>query len=96
MTMDAKQFVDSLRGTRAWIRLAHFAGDQCDGRGWAMVLSEDQGIAVMVEDCGAPETTSIQAGAFVNFSCPRKKEPRIVGLPAYFVPASVGQQILGQ
>lgn len=50
----------------------------------------------MVEDCGVAETTLIKAGAFVNYSCPRKKEPRIVGSPAYFVPVSVGQQILGQ
>jgi len=96
LTMDAQQFVDSLRRTQAWIRLAHFDGDRCDGRGWALVLSDDQGIAVMVEDCGAPETTSIKAGAFVRFSRPRKKEPRIVGPPTDFVPASVGQQILGQ
>ena len=37
--------------------------------GALVYLSQDQGIAILVEDCGTPETTSINAGAVVSYSC---------------------------
>ena len=93
--MDAQQFVDDFRDTRALIRLAHFTGNRCDGRGWALILNDDLGIAIMVEDCGAPETTLVKAGAVVNFTLPPRKEPRIVGDPAYFTLVAIGDKKLG-
>ena len=29
------------------------AGNRCDGRGWPLIPSDDDGIAIMIEDCGA-------------------------------------------
>jgi hypothetical protein len=93
--MDAQEFVDGFRDTRALIRLSHFSGNRCDGRGWALILSDDDGIAIMIEDCGEPETTFVKAGAVVNFTCPPRKQPRIVGEAAYFTLAEIRDNRVG-
>lgn len=91
----AQEFVDGFRETRALMELSHYTDGKCDGRGWALILSDIKGVAIMLEDCGQPEKTLIKAGAIVNFSCGRGRQPRIVGEPAYFVPVTIGDRMLG-
>jgi len=81
--MEAKEYLDLLRDDQEIIRLAHYVDDKCDGRGQAVVIDEGHQIAVMLEDCGSPETTRVKAGAIVKFVTHPEAEPKIVGTPAY-------------
>jgi hypothetical protein len=80
--MDAREYLDLLRDENALLRLAHFVGDKCDGRGYAVIIDEEHQIAVMLEDCGFPEETGIHAGYLVKYVTHPESEPRIVGSPA--------------
>lgn len=81
--MEAKEYLDLLRDDEAIIRLAHYDGDRCDGRGSAVIIDEEHQIAVMLLDCGDPEATGVRAGAIVKYFPHPEAEPRIVGSPAY-------------
>lgn len=94
-TCSAREFVEDFRGTRALIELIYYRGGKFQGRGWALVLSEVKGIAVMLQDCGDVKKTLIKTGAVVNFSTGRGRKPRIIGEPAYFVPVTIGHRTLG-
>ncbi len=78
--MEAREYLDLLKDEKAIIRLAHYDGDICDGRGFAVVIDEDERIAVLLEDCGS---SGVRAGAIVAFITHPEAEPRIVGSPAY-------------
>jgi hypothetical protein len=84
--VESKEYVDLLRGEKAIICLAHFAGEECDGRGDALIIDEGRQIAVMLQDCGDPNVTLIKAGAIVKFIRHSEAESKIVGSPAYSRP----------
>lgn len=84
--MEAKEYLDLLRDDGAVLRLAHFDGEYCDGRGNAAVIDEEHSIAVMLQDCGDTDRTLVKAGAIVKFSKHPEAEPRIIGTPAYSHP----------
>jgi hypothetical protein len=88
--MEAREFLDLLRDDQRILRLAHYANDECDGRGNAVILDEGNHIAVMLEDCGDPVATLVKAGALVKYFEHREAEPRIVGSPAYVNPVILG------
>jgi len=81
--MEAKEYLDLLRDEKAIIRLAHYDGDYCDGRGEAVIIDKEHQIAVMLQDCDDPHRTRIKAGAIVKFITHPEAEPKIVGSPAY-------------
>jgi hypothetical protein len=80
--MEAKEYLDFLKDANAIIRLAHFCGDDCDGRGQAAVLAEEYQIAVMLEDCGDPNRSGVRAGDLVKYVVHPEVEPKIIGSPA--------------
>lgn len=88
--MEAKEYLDLLRGKNLIIRLAHYTNDKCDGRGNALILDKQHRIAVMVEDRGEPNNTLIKAGALVQYIEHPEAEAKIVGSPAYVSPVSLG------
>jgi hypothetical protein len=90
MNMDAKEYLDLLRDDKAIIRLAHYDGENCDGRGEAVILDDHHSIAVMLQDCGDANQTLIKAGAIVKFLLHPEAEPKIVGTPAYSHPVILG------
>jgi hypothetical protein len=81
--MEAKEYLDLLKDEREILRLAHYVGDKCDGRGQAVIIDDEHQIAVMLENCGS---TDVRAGAIVKFIQHPEAEPKIVGTPAYIVP----------
>ena len=81
--MEAKEYLDFLRDENAILPLAHYDGDRCDGRGDALIINEEHQIAVMLKDCGDPDTTLVKSGAIVKFVRHPEAEPKIVGSPAY-------------
>jgi len=92
--MEAKEYLDLLKDDNAIIRLAHYDGERCDGRGNAVILDEEHQIAVMLENCGFPSATRIIAGAIVKFVKHPEAEPKIVGTPAYISPVVIdGQRV---
>lgn len=92
--MEAKEYLDLLRDDKAIIRLAHYAGERCDGRGNAVIIDEEHQIAVMLEDCGFADETLVKAGAIVKYVTHPEAEPKIVGTPAYASPVVLGGQKL--
>ena len=88
--MEAKEYLDLLRDEKAVLRLAHYEGDHCNGRGDAVVIDEEHQIAVMIQDCGDPDETLIKAGAIVKFIKHPEAEPKIVGSPGYAHPVVLG------
>jgi hypothetical protein len=81
--MDAREIVDELRDSGEIFEIEHFNADgECDGRGTALLIDEENQIAVMVSPCH-PEMTGVDTGAFVSFSKHPEAPPRIVGSPAY-------------
>lgn len=84
--MEAKEFLDLLRDDGDIIRLASYDGERCNGRGHAVIFSDEERIAVMLEDCGDANTTLVKAGALVQFVIHPEAEPKIVGTPAYISP----------
>ena len=88
--MEAKEYLDLLKDKKAILRLAHYSGDACDGRGRAVIINEEHRVAIMVEDCGNPDRTGIKAGAVVNFILHPEAEPKLVGSPAYASPVILG------
>ncbi len=80
--MEAKEYLDLLKDGSAILRLAHYSGDVCDGRGQGLIIDEEQQIAVMLEDCGFPKDTGIRAGCLVKYVLHPEGEPKIVGSPA--------------
>ena len=93
--MQAREFLDLLRDEGNLITLAHYNADGvCDGRSQAAVIDRDHRIAVMLENCGQPERTTIAAGAIVSFIEHPESEPKIVGSPAYTGPRNFGGQIV--
>jgi len=81
--MEPREFLDLLRDDQQILCLAHYANDECDGRGNAVILDEENHIAVMLQDCGDPVATLVRAGALVKYFEHPEAEPRIVGRPAY-------------
>lgn len=92
--MDGKEFVNRLKdsGTGDLLRLAHYNGEECDGRGTALVLNDE--IAVMLEDCGDPRRTGVAVAAFVRYAT-HEGESRIVGEPGYANARIVGGTKVG-
>ncbi len=84
--MEAREYLDLLKDENAIIRLTHFSGVTCDGRGYAVIIDEDHQIAAMLEDCGSPEETGIRAGYLVKYVLHPEGEPKIVGTPATIRP----------
>lgn len=82
--MEAKEYLDLLVDEKVILRLAHYNGERCDGRGHAVVISEDHQIAVMLEDCGSD--SGIRTGDFVKYIRHPEAEPKIVGSPARIGP----------
>ncbi len=93
--MEAKEYLDLLRDENDIVNVQHFPSDSetPDGTGTAIVMDREHCIAVMLGDCGSPETTLIKAGAIVKFSShPEVKTQRIIGSPAYGVPTVIAGQ----
>ena len=86
--MDAKEFVNRLKDPDRdrLVHLAHYDGEDCDGRGWALIVDAENSIAVMLGPCGQVRKTKVTRGAIVKFWRHPEGEPRIVGEPAYAVP----------
>lgn len=80
--MDAREYLDLLVDENAIIRLKHYAGDSCDGRGRAVIIDDEHQIAVMLEDCGFSEDSGVRAGDIVKFILHPEAEPKIVGSAA--------------
>lgn len=80
--MEAREFLDAAKDAGLILRLAHYIGSECVGRGQALVLDAKTHIAVMLENCGDPAETGIYAGDIVGFFHHPEAEPRIVGSPA--------------
>ena len=78
---EAKDYVNYLKAEGAIIRLAAYDGENCIGRGEALVINPDHRVAVMLMECGS--RSGIKAGDFVNYvqHPEAPTEPRIVGTP---------------
>lgn len=80
--MEAREFLDAAEDAGLILRLAHYIGSECVGRGPALVVDHEGNIAVMLENCGNPSVTGIRAGDIVGFFPHPEAEPRIAGSPA--------------
>ena len=80
--MDAKEYLDLLKDEKAIIRLAHFTEDQCDGRGYAVILDEDHQIAFMLQGCG---DSGVRPGDIIKYVLHPEAEAKIVGSPASWI-----------
>lgn len=80
--LEARDYLNYLQSGKRIRRLAMYKGTKCVGRGQALVLSEDDRIAVMLEDCGDPADSGVLAGNLVNYVDHPENESRIVGTPA--------------
>jgi len=80
--MEAREYLDLLKDEKAILYLAYYEGDQCDGRSHAVILDEEDQIAVMLENCGNKKPPQILAGDFVKYVLHPEAEPKIVGTPA--------------
>jgi hypothetical protein len=88
--MEAREYLNCANDERRIIRLAHYRGDACDGRGNALIVDSNSRIAVMLENCGDPDATLVKAGAIVSYVLHPEAEPKIVGTPAYVSPVILG------
>ena len=79
--LDARDYLNHLKSSGQILYLAHYSGETCDGRGHGLIINRDDGIAVMLTDCG---NTEISAGDLVNFIEHPEAEPKIVGSGASF------------
>jgi hypothetical protein len=84
--LEARDYLNHLKGDGQILRLARYQGSECVGRGQALILNEDDRIAVMLEDCADPADTGIRAGDLVNYLTHPEAEPKLVGSPASIRP----------
>jgi hypothetical protein len=77
--MDPNEYFKSLKMHNRILKLSHFSGDECNGRGQALILDEQHHIAVMLEDCGG---SGVRAGNLVEYSIHPGGEPKVIGSPA--------------
>ncbi len=77
--LEARDFLNYLQSGGRILRLARFEGLECVGRGQALILSDEDRIAVMLENCG---DSGVRAGDLVNYFIHPEAEPKIVGSPA--------------
>lgn len=80
--MQAREFLDAATDADLIVRLASYSGDQCVGRGRALIIDRDNRIAMMLEDCGDPIDTGAAAGSVVCYFQHPEAESRITGSPA--------------
>ena len=80
MKFEARDYLNYLQEEGEILRLARYDAEQCIGRGRALVLSREDGVAVMLEDCGS--TTGIRGGDIVNFVEHPEAETKLVGSTA--------------
>mgnify|MGYP001226979176 CR=1 FL=1 len=80
--LEARDYLNHLNSNKQIIRLARYDGSSCIGRGHALILSDVDQVAVMLEDCGYSEDTKIFAGNLVNYLLHPEAEPKLVGTPA--------------
>jgi hypothetical protein len=86
ITFEARDYLNRLKDENCILRLVHFIGEYPDGRGQALVLNDEDRVAVMLEDCGDPTVSGIRAGDLVNYVTHPEGEPKIVGTPATIRP----------
>ena len=84
--MEAREFLDAARDAGLVLRLAAYSGTECVGRGQALVLNQENRIAVMLEHCGDPIRSGFAAGDIVCYFLHPEAEPRIIGSPARIRP----------
>ena len=65
--------------------MARYRETECVGRGHALILNDEDRVAVMLEDCGDPGDSGVRAGNLVNYLIHPEAEPKIVGNPASIV-----------
>ena len=80
--MEAREFLDAARDAGLILRLAAYNGKECVGRGQALVLDQENRIAVMLENCGDSTDSGITAGDIVGYFLHPEAEARITGSPA--------------
>ena len=86
ITLEARDYLNHLQSENRILHLVHFIGEYPDGRGRALVLNDEDRVAVMLEDCGDPTESGIHAGDLVNYVLHPEGEPKIVGSPATLRP----------
>ncbi|MGE0374410.1 MAG: hypothetical protein AB7I48_11260 [Planctomycetaceae bacterium] len=88
--MDAKEFLDCARDDGDIVRLFHFdRSGKSKGFGTALIVDDENRIAVMLGDCGTVDETKVKAGAIVKYAVHPEAESRLVGTPAYAVPTVI-------
>ena len=80
--MEAREYLDAAKDAGLVIRLAAYTGSECVGRGRALVLDQENRIAVMLENCGDATDSGVVAGDIVGYFLHPEAEPRITGSPA--------------
>jgi hypothetical protein len=84
--LEARDYLNHLKSGGQILHLARFKGSECVGRGYALILTEEDRVAVMLEDCGDPMDTGIRAGDLVNYVTHPEAESKAVGSPASIRP----------
>lgn len=80
--LEARDYLNYLKSNGRIIRMARFNGDKSVGTGDALILNDEDHIAIMLTNCGDPSDTGIRAGDLVNFVGHPEAITKIVGSPA--------------
>ncbi len=80
--LEARDYLNHLQAGGRILFLARFREDECIGRGRALILNDEDRVAVMLEPCGEPKNSGVDAGDLVNYTVHTEAEPKIVGNPA--------------
>jgi hypothetical protein len=80
--LEARDYLNYLQAGGRILTLARFREDECIARGRALILNDEDRVAVMLEDCGDPAFSGVRAGNLVNYILHPEGDPKIVGNPA--------------
>jgi hypothetical protein len=84
--LEARDYLNHLNANGRVLKLARYEGEKCVGRGRALILNDEDCIAVMLENCGDPADSGVCAGYLVNYITHPEAEHKLVGSPASIRP----------
>lgn len=100
--MDAREYVAAIVDDKAvlWVGVYDKADpERCLGRGHAVLIDEEERMAIFVTDCGTANGGGLPRGTLVKVSRPHPEdrgELRVVGEPAFIKEISWDLKLFGR